>query len=234
MARLDKVIGEQTEYSRKDIKKLVSSKKVYLNGNLVLKSDIKVDINVDKITIDGKDLVYQKNVYLVLNKPTGYISATEDRSQKTVLDLIDEKYLCREMFPAGRLDKDTTGMMIITDDGVFAHNILSPKKHIKKIYEVTLDIPVTNEMKVGFEKGIELNDGVCKTVKLEILGEYDARVTLTEGRYHQIKRMFGCFGGKVIKLHRICMGSLYLPKDLKEGESRELTIEELELLTKRD
>ena len=138
------------------------------------------------------------------------------------------------MFPAGRLDKDTTGMMIITDDGVFAHNILSPKKHIKKIYEVTLDIPVTNEMKVGFEKGIELNDGVCKTAKLEILGEYDARVTLTEGRYHQIKRMFGCFGGKVVRLHRICMGDLYLPKDLNEGESRELTVDELELLTKRD
>lgn len=234
MERLDKVIGEQTEYSRKDIKKLVSSKKVYLNGNLVLKSDVKVDINVDKITIDGKDLVYQKNVYLVLNKPAGYISATEDKSQKTVLDLIDEKYLCREMFPAGRLDKDTTGMMIITDDGIFAHNILSPKKHIKKIYEVTLDIPVTDKMKEGFEKGIELNDGVCKTAKLEILGEYDARVTLTEGRYHQIKRMFGCFGGKVVRLHRICMGALYLPKDLNEGESRELTIDELELLTKRD
>ena len=234
MERLDKVISEQTEYSRKDIKRLVSSKKVLLNGNIVLKSDIKIDINKDKIVIDGVELSYQKNVYLILNKPQGYISATEDRTQKTVLDLIDEKYLHREMFPAGRLDKDTTGMMIITDDGIFAHNILSPKKHIKKIYEVTLDIPVTNEMKVGFEKGIELNDGVCKTAKLEILGEYEARVTLTEGRYHQIKRMFGCFGGKVIKLHRICMGALYLPKDLNEGESRELTVDELELLTKRD
>ena len=158
MERLDKVIGEQTEYSRKDIKKLVSSKKVYLNGNLVLKSDIKVDINVDKITIDGKDLVYQKNVYLVLNKPAGYISATEDRSQKTVLDLIDEKYSHRELFPAGRLDKDTTGMMIITDDGQFAHNILAPKKHISKTYEVEIDIPVIEEMRLGFEKGINLND----------------------------------------------------------------------------
>ena len=117
------------------------------------------------------------------------------------------------MFPAGRLDKDTTGMMIITDDGVFAHNILSPKKHIKKIYEVTIDIPVTDDMKKGFEEGIKLIDGVCKSSLLEIIGEYEARVTLTEGRYHQIKRMFGMYGAKVVKLHRICMGSLYLPKD---------------------
>ena len=233
MERLDKVISEQTEYSRKDIKKLVSSKRVTLNGDVILKSDIKVDINKDKISIDGKEINYQKNVYLILNKPMGYISATEDRSQKTVLDLIDTKYSHREMFPAGRLDKDTTGMMIITDDGNFAHNILSPKKHIKKIYEVTIDIPVTEEMRKGFEEGIDLNDGKCKTASLEKIGEYEAKVTLTEGRYHQIKRMFGCFGAKVVKLHRICMGSLYLPEDLEEGKSRELTEEELELLTKR-
>lgn len=233
MERLDKVIAEQTEYSRKDVKKLVQSKKVTVNGEVVLKSDIKVDITVDKIFIDGKEISYQKNVYLILNKPMGYISATEDRSQKTVLDLIDSKYEHREMFPAGRLDKDTTGMMIITDDGVFAHNILSPKKHIRKIYEVKIDIPVTSDMEKGFKEGIDLNDGKCKTAILEKIGEYEARVTLTEGRYHQIKRMFGCFGAKVIKLHRICMGNLYLPNDLNEGESRELTDEELKKLTER-
>ena len=233
MERLDKVISDQTEYSRKDIKKLVSSKRVTLNGNIVLKSDIKVNILYDEIKIDGNKIEYQKNVYLILNKPMGYISATEDRSQKTVLDLIDSKYNHREMFPAGRLDKDTTGMMIITDDGIFAHNILSPKKHIKKIYEVTIDIPVTEEMRNGFDEGINLSDGKCKTASLEKISEYEAKVTLTEGRYHQIKRMFGCFGAKVVKLHRICMGNLFLPKDLEEGKSRELTEEEIELLTKR-
>ena len=233
MDRLDKVISEQTEYSRKDIKKLVSSKRIKVNNEIILKSDMKVDILKDEIKIDDKTINYQKNVYLILNKPMGYISATEDKSQKTVLDLIDKKYMHREMFPAGRLDKDTTGMMIITDDGVFAHNILSPKKHIKKIYEVTIDIPVTEEMKKGFIKGIDLNDGKCKSANLEIIGEYEARVTLVEGRYHQIKRMFGCFGAKVVKLHRICMGCFYLPKDLKEGESRELTDEELKLLETR-
>ena len=233
MERLDKVIAEQTEYSRKDVKKLVQNKKVTVNGEIVLKSDIKVDIKVDSIFVDGKEISYQKNVYLILNKPMGYISATEDRKQKTVLDLIDSKYEHRDMFPAGRLDKDTTGMMIITDDGVFAHNILSPKKHIRKIYEVTIDIPVTSEMAKGFEEGVDLNDGKCKVAILEKIGEYEARVTLTEGRYHQIKRMFGCFGAKVVKLHRICMGNLYLPDDLDVGKSRELTLEELELLIKR-
>ena len=233
MERLDKVIASQTEYSRKDVKKLVQSKRILVNGEVIKSSDIKIDKEKDVILIDGKNIDIQEHVYLVLNKPEGYISATEDRTQKTVLDLIDEKYLCRDMFPAGRLDKDTTGMMIITDDGVFAHNILSPKKHIKKIYEVTIDIPVTDEMKKGFEEGIKLIDGVCKSSLLEKIGEYEARVTLTEGRYHQIKRMFGMYGAKVVKLHRICMGSLYLPKDLEEGTSRELTPEELELLTKR-
>ena len=233
MERLDKVISMQTEYSRKDVKKLVLSKRVTVNGEIVLKSDIKVDDINDEILIDGKKLNIQKNIYLILNKPMGYISATEDKTQKTVLELIDSKYSHRELFPAGRLDKDTTGMMIITDDGVFTHNILAPKKHIKKIYEVTIDIPVTDDMKIAFEEGVKLNDGICKAAKLEKIREYEARVTLVEGRYHQIKRMFGCFGAKVVKLHRICMGNLYLPEDLEEGKSRELTEKELDLLQKR-
>lgn len=233
MERIDKIIGAQTEYSRKDIKKLILQKRVKLNGELVLKSDIKINPGEDRISIDGREINVTRNVYLILNKPAGYISATEDKNQPTVLDLIDEKYSHRELFPAGRLDKDTTGMMIITDDGQFAHNILAPKKHISKTYEVEIDIPVTEEMKKGFEKGINLNDGVCKTAKLEIIGERSAIVVLTEGRYHQIKRMFGCFGAKVTKLHRIAMGCLEIPKDLIEGESRELSKEELELLTRR-
>lgn len=233
MERIDKIIGAQTEYSRKDVKKLVLQKRVKLNGELVLKSDIKIDETNNIITIDGNEINVVKNVYLILNKPAGYISATEDRSQKTVLDLIDEKYSHRELFPAGRLDKDTTGMMIITDDGVFAHNILAPKKHISKTYEVEIDIPVTKDMVKGFENGVELNDGVCKKASLEITGEYTAIVILTEGRYHQIKRMFGCFGAKVTKLHRVAMGGLKLPKNLNEGESRELLKEEIDLLTRR-
>ena len=230
MERLDKVISNQVGYSRKEVKELVKKKRVKVDDVIVNNSDIKVDVSINKIFIDDEELVFKKYVYLMLNKPKGYISATEDRSCPTVLDLIDEEYLHRNLFPAGRLDKDTTGLMIITDDGELAHNILAPKKHVKKTYNVTLDIPVNEKMVKGFAEGINLNDGVCKTALMEITGEYTARVTLTEGRYHQIKRMFGCFGGKVIELERIKMGNLELPTDLMLGECRELTENELKLL----
>ena len=187
----------------------------------------------DKILIDEKELIIKKNIYLILNKPKGYVSATKDFKDKTVLDLVPKEYQHRNLFPAGRLDKDTTGLMLITDDGEFSHNILSPKKHIKKIYEVTIDIEMTNEMVEGFKKGIILNDGECKPANLEITGPNTGIVTLIEGRYHQIKRMFGCHNAKVIELNRIAMGNLYLPKDLKLGEIRELKVEELNLLKKR-
>ena len=172
-------------------------------------------------------------LYLLLNKPKGYISATETKSDKTVLDLVPAEYKYRNLFPAGRLDKDTTGLMLITDDGEFAHNILSPRKHVQKEYEVTLDVPVTSTMAEEFRNGVNLNDGECKTAFLEITGEYTAKVTLTEGRYHQIKRMFGCFGAKVVELNRIRIGNLYLPKDLNLGEIKEATENELEKIQER-
>jgi len=175
-------------------------------------------------------LDFKRNVYLMLNKPKGYVSATEDRDHQTVLELVPSEFAGRDIFPAGRLDRDTTGLMIITDDGALAHNILAPKKHVQKIYHVELDIPVTEEMAQGFAEGVELNDGVCKEAGLEIVGEYAARVTLKEGRYHQIKRMFGCYGAKVVELHRLAIGNLHLPDDLAVGECRELTEEELKLL----
>ena len=233
MERLDKIIASQTEYSRKDVKYLALNKKLTVNGEIVRRSDIKVDPEKDEIAINGKPMLVKKYVYLILNKPEGYISATEDKSQATVLELIPEEFKCRDVFPVGRLDKDTTGLMILSDDGEFAHNILAPKKHVEKEYEVTVDIKVTEEMKKGFLEGVDLNDGVCKTAILEITGDYTANVTLTEGRYHQIKRMFGCFGAKVVKLHRTRMGKLVLPNDLEVGESRELTEEEIKLLTTR-
>ena len=231
MERLDKVISSQTNYSRRDVKELVRSKKVLVNGEIVKNSDMKVDASVDSITINDELLVIKKNVYLMLNKPKGYVSATDDKRFPTVLDLVPEEYSHRDLFPAGRLDKDTTGLMIITDEGVFAHNILSPSKHISKTYKVTIDMPVTEEMVLGFKAGIKLNDGVCKQSILEIVDTYTAVVILTEGRYHQIKRMFGCFGAKVVELERIAMGNFYLPSDLEQGECREFTKDELDKLT---
>jgi len=198
MERLDKILVRETGYSRKDIKILVKNKRIKVNDEIVFKSDIKISDN-DVIKLDDNIIELKEFVYLVLNKPKGYVSATEDDSNLTVLDLIDDKYRHRNLFPAGRLDKDTTGLMIITDDGVFAHNILSPKKHIEKTYNVKIDIPITNEMIIGFKNGVELIDGECKSAILAKTGEYTGKVTLTEGRYHQIKRMIGCFSGKVVE-----------------------------------
>lgn len=231
MDRLDKVIVSQTNYSRKDVKKLIIQKRILVNNKIALKPEYKVDIVTDIIKIDDKEINFQKYVYLILNKPKGFISATKDKKQKTVLDLVPEKYKNRDLFPAGRLDKDTTGLMIITDDGDFAHNILSPRKHVIKEYEVVLDFPVTEAMKEGFKNGVNLNDGECKSADLVISGEYTCNVILREGRYHQIKRMFGCFGAKVIELNRVSIGNLRLPIDLKIGDCRELSIEEKNRIT---
>lgn len=232
MERLDKVISSQTPYSRKDIKEMLRQKRIMVNGRIVSKPETKIDPNQEEITIDGKKLFVKEYVYLMLNKPKGYVSATEDKTSKTVLDLVPPEYQHRKLFPAGRLDKDTTGLMIITDDGNFAHNILSPKKHISKTYHVTIDIPLTKEMVAGFKTGVNLIDGRCQASALKILDTYNAEVTLIEGRYHQIKRMFGCYKAKVVELERISMGSFKLPNSLPQGSIREFTKEELLQVTK--
>ena len=230
MERIDKIIASQGKYSRSDVKALIQKRRITVDGEPIKSSSVKADPAIHRIAIDGVEIVVKKHVYLMLHKPKGYVSATEDKEHQTVLELVPEEYSGRELFPAGRLDRDTTGLMIITDDGVMAHNILSPKKHVQKVYHVELDIPVTLEMQKGFADGVALNDGVCKAAGLDITGQYTATVTLKEGRYHQIKRMFGCYGAKVVELHRLAMGDLYLPSDLPEGQCRELTAEELEKL----
>ncbi len=227
LKRIDRILSEQTNYSRKEIKKFVSKGLVLVNGLVVRKSDEKYDDDNISIKINGKDIRVSKHFYLLLNKPKGYVSTTVSDKNKTVIDLVPDKYKTRTLFPAGRLDKDTTGLMLITDDGVFAHNILSPKKHIKKIYEVVIDKDVSDEMVNGFRDGVKLNDGECKSALLEKIDTNKCLVTLTEGRYHQIKRMFGNYKAKVIELKRICMGELYLPSDLAVGKVREVSDEEL-------
>jgi len=233
MKRIDKIISEQTYYTRKEIKKLISQGLIYVNGEQVKNPENKYDETNIIIKINGEEIEIRDHIYLLLNKPKGYISTTEIKSQPSVLELIPEKYKNRNLFPAGRLDKDTTGLMLITDDGKFAHNILSPRKHVKKEYEVIIDSPVTEDMVLGFKSGVKLSDGDCKSALLEKTGEYTAKVVITEGRYHQIKRMFGCYGAKVVELNRICMGNLYLPTELNLGEVREATQDELKRIQER-
>ena len=232
MERLDKIISNRTGISRKDAKAAISSGKVTVSGNIIRSSDFKVSEN-DEIFLEGKKISGNAHIYIVLNKPKGYVSATEDPEQKTVIELVPPELFRNGIFPAGRLDKDTTGLTIITDDGDFAHRILAPRKHVPKKYAVTIDLPVTEEMAEGFENGIELSDGICKSAKLFKTGEYTCEVTLSEGRYHQIKRMFGCFGAKVTELHRLSMGGFSLPENLLPGECRELTENELSLIERR-
>lgn len=233
MERIDKIISNQTTYTRKEVKELIKKKRITINDEILLKSDLKINLDTTTIKIDGIELKIKKYLYIMLNKPKGYVSATTDKLTPTVLDLLPKEYLHRNLFPAGRLDKDTTGLMLITDDGDFAHNMLSPKKHISKTYNVTIDISMTNEMVDGFNKGVNLSDGECKSAILKITGKNTGVVTLTEGRYHQIKRMFGCYKAKVIELERIALGNFYLPSDLKQGDYREFTKEELEKILKK-
>lgn len=229
MTRCDKLISDLTTYSRKEIKELISERKVTVNGAVVTAPDIKIPED-SRISVCGKDVSGRGFAYIVMNKPGGIISASEDKKAKTVIDLVPESLKRKDLFPAGRLDKDTTGLMIITNDGDFAHRILSPSRHVPKSYRVTIDVPVTAEMKEGFENGVSLNDGVTRPAEITDTDGNSCTVLLREGRYHQIKRMFGCYGAKVMKLHRLTMGGLSLPGDLAPGECRELTNEEIELI----
>ncbi len=230
MERLDKVISSQTNYSRNDVSKLVKKGFVTVNGQIIDKSNIHVDVNKDIVSVNGKDIIYKKYIYLMLNKPKGYISSTNDSNYPIVIELIPLQYQNGDIFPYVRLDKDTTGLMILSDDGEFAHNILSPKKHISKKYLVEVDKDLNDDLIKSFEEGIKLKDFTCKSSLLEIIDKRHCYVTLIEGKYHQIKRMFLSFGINVIELKRISMGKLELPNDLELGECRELTSDELILL----
>lgn len=228
--RIDKYLSVALSQSRTDVKKLIKSGVITVNGETVKKADIKV-LDTDTVCISGKPLEYKKYVYLVLNKPKGVLSASTDKKARTVIDLVDERYRRYDLFPVGRLDKDTTGLLLITNDGDFAHRIISPKSGTDKLYYAELDGAVTDEHIELFKNGVTLADGtLCLPARLEKAGESSAYITVQEGKYHQIKRMFGTVGLGVNELERLSIGDFSLPKDLKRGDSRELSAEELEIL----
>lgn len=234
MERLDKMLASQNVGSRKEVQKLIKSGEVYVNGEICRKPDTKVDVNSDEITVSGQAVNYQKYIYIMMNKPGGVLSASTDKYDKTVIDLLPEEYKRKGLFPAGRLDKDTEGLLIITDDGDFAHRMLSPKKHVEKKYIAKLDKEITEETIKRFEDGIIFADGTeCMPAKLELEDESDKKtgiVTICEGKFHQVKKMFICCGIKVVHLKRISIGNLYLDSNLPIGCSKLMTNLDKELI----
>ena len=228
--RLDKFLSNSGFGSRKDVKQLIKKKLVTVNDKIVTKSDLNINPLTDSIKYDNELIEYKEFHYFLLNKPKGYLSATEDNKQNTVLDLLPE-YSYLNLFPVGRLDKDTTGTLLITDDGQLAHSLLSPKKHVDKIYIATLDKDIPPSIIKSFEEGIILDNELTLPAKLEIISSNVGKVTLHQGKYHQVKRMFSSFGLEVIELDRIQFSFLNV-NDLPLGKYRELTKEEIEELLK--
>ena len=228
--RFDKIIATQFNVSRKDARIAIRRGKATLNGKVLRDFGALVDTNAD-ITFNGQTLNYKEFVYILMNKPKGVLSASSDKNKQTVVDLVPEHLRRQGLFPVGRLDKDTTGFLIITDDGEFAHKAISPKYEVYKNYVVTLDGKLTNEMVEAFANGIILADGTpCRKAALEILSDNVARVRICEGKYHQIKRMFGVVGLGVNELKRESVGGLALPENLAEGDCIELSSQQIKAI----
>ncbi len=231
MERLDKLLAGTGRWSRKEVKELVLRGRVRANGELVRRPEEKYDADA-VIAVDGEEIYVGGLYYIMLHKPGGYISATDDPRQKTVLELLPEHLRRVGLFPAGRLDKDTEGLLLLTNDGALAHELLSPKKHVDKTYFVRVDGQLDGDDVTAFEAGMTLADGyTCLSAGLELLEESDeALVTLREGKYHQIKRMLAARGKPVVYLKRLTMGPLVLDKTLELGQWRELTQQECKML----
>ena len=232
--RLDKYIATVLGLSRTDARKVISSGRVTVNGTTFRSGDMKV-FEGDRVEVDGRYAEYEEFIYLMMNKPAGVVCSTKDKA-RTVVDLVKEEYPRRELFPAGRLDIDTTGFVLLTDDGAFAHEILSPSKHVVKRYRVTVDGPITRQIADRFRRGMTLSDGtVLKQADLIAAeGDTSGIVEISQGIFHQIKRMFAEFSLNVVSLHRLSIGGLELDPSLKSGEYRKLTMEEVRSIRGED
>lgn len=232
MERIDKLLGSTGRWSRKEVKELIRQGRVLADGRAVSRPEEKWDPASVRLTVDGETVDCSPFVYVMLHKPAGLLSATEDRDQPTVLDLLPLELKKRGLFPVGRLDKDTTGLLLLTDDGDLAHRLLSPKKHVDKVYRAEVDGHVDGGDVAALAAGMTLGDGtVCLPAGLEPLGDGSVcLVTLREGKYHQVKRMLAARGKPVKKLHRLSMGPLALDEGLEPGKWRFLTARERERL----
>lgn len=235
--RLDKYLAEMGVGTRQEVKKQIRQGKAAVNGTVVKAADTKIDETSDEVTICGRNISYVSYEYYMLNKPAGVVSATEDRRDTTVIDLIKDKKR-KDLFPVGRLDKDTEGLLLITNDGDLAHRLLAPKKHVDKVYYAKIDGMVTEEDVKRFAEGIDIGaeeEEMTRPAKLDIMKsaeESEIRLTIHEGKFHQVKRMFLAVGKEVTYLKRERMGTLCLDENLKPGEYRLLTEEEIENVRK--
>lgn len=231
--RLDKFLANSGIGTRKEVKELLKKRLIKVNDEIVKDGKIHVDENEDTVKYKDEIISYKKFVYIMLNKPNGVISATEDKVHKTVIDLLGDEYRTFEVFPVGRLDIDTEGLLLLTNDGVLSHNLLSPNKHVDKKYYVELEKLLTKMDIDKLEKGVELKNFTTKDAKVEIIenGEESDKIrvyiTISEGKFHQVKRMFKAVGNEVKYLKRVKIGTLSLDENLKLGEYRELTEDEL-------
>ncbi len=232
--RIDKMLANLGFGSRKEVKQLLKSGAVKIDDAIVKDAKQQINPNKQTVTLNGEIIEYKEFIYLMMNKPPGVLSATEDPNDKTVIDLLEIEDQVYEPFPVGRLDKDTEGFLLITNDGQLAHRLLSPKKHVPKTYFAVIDGEVTEKDIETFSKGVTLDDGYeTKPGELKIVKSgirSDIELTITEGKFHQVKRMFEAVGKRVVYLQRISMGPLMLDETLELGEYREMTDEEVELL----
>ena len=230
--RLDKYLADMGLGTRTEVKKDIKKGRISVNGEIIKSPEYKIDTQTDAVLADGKEIAYEELIYYMLNKPQGVVSATEDRRDKTVLDLISEKKR-KDLFPVGRLDKDTEGLLLITNDGELAHNLLAPKKHVDKKYFVRLKAPLSEENRKRLEEGVDIGEDklTLPDQVFELNEERDeAEIIIREGKFHQIKRMFHAVGNEVVFLKRLSMGSLVLDEALLPGEYRLLTPQEIERL----
>lgn len=235
--RIDKLLSNSGYGSRKEVKHLLKSGSVFCNDEKITDAKKHVDPDKDFITVHGEQVHYKEFIYLLMNKPAGYISATEDDRLKTVLDILEPEDAIKKPFPVGRLDRDTEGLLVLTNDGQLAHEVLAPKKHVPKTYYAVIQGIVTEKDVELFASGITLDDGyVTKPGHLKILSsgpKSEIELIITEGKFHQVKRMFEAVDKKVIYLKRIKMGELELDRELQTGEYREMSEEEIKLLNTR-
>lgn len=233
MERLDKLLAGTGEWSRKEVKELCRAGRVRVNGTVEKKPETKLAPDA-LLTVDGREIRTEHEVWIMLHKPAGVVSATEDAREQTVLSLLPERYLRMGLFPVGRLDKDTEGLLLLTNDGGLAHDLLSPRKHVDKVYYAEVEGCLTEEDAAAFRDGITLSDGTeCMPAVLRLLEEDRCEVTLREGKYHQVKRMLASRGKPVTYLKRISFGPLELDRELAKGAWRPLRPEEIRLLRER-